>query len=118
MMRDSGTTRSVDPIAVGVRFSRVVLGPCAHLLCLLALLAPPVVAATAMGGSVAGLAEEAEHEFLRHGAAVPFAAASRGLAAPAHLARRIRLARADFVNGSQIARGHRLANGLCAPLRC
>lgn len=120
-MRDSGTTRSVDPIAVGVRLSRVVLRSCAHLLCLLALLAPPVVAATALGGSVASLAEEAEHEFLRHGAAVPFATAGRGLAAPAsksHLARQIRRARADSLNGLQAVCGHRLANGLSAPLRC
>ena len=120
-MRHFGTTRSVDPIGVAVHFSHLVLRSCAHLLCLLALLAPPVVAATALGGSVASLAEEAEHEFLRHGAAAPFATANRGLAAPApksHLVRQIRRARAGFLNSSQAVCGHRLANGLCAPLRC
>lgn len=115
----SGNSPIVSPNAF--RPGRRILSRCAHIACILALLSPPASVLAAYTGLNVLVTEEAEQEFARHGAAGVSAISSRFVRGPAPKSRATGRSSSvrDAVPGMlSLPQGHRLANGLCAPLRC
>ena len=117
---ESQPTRLTRLAEKALRLAGGALRRCARIACLVALLSPPASVLAASTGVVLVVSEEAEQEFARHGVVLS-ATSGRISFSPAlerHATHRIQLGRGAVRGGSTPLPGHRLANGLCAPLRC